>query len=157
MGGCNSNLITRKGKNVKGQIRVGNVVIAFIIMGFIMLGAFTLYVNFLEENNVTADKALQADINALYASTSSNAEAIQDDSEEVSTQFDSGDNIFIRGSKVLDSVGNTGKLAISGVQIAQNATGDTQLPKEFWSTLITIITIIGVLAVAGALWKWDFI
>lgn len=142
---------------MKGQIRVGNVVLAFIMLGLIMLGAFTLYVNFLVDNDVVPDTSLQADINALYASTSSNAKAIQNDSEEVSTQFDSGDNIFIRGSKVLDSASNTGKLAISGVRVAQNATGETQLPQEFWTTIVVIISIISVLAVAGALWKWDFI
>lgn len=158
MGRSDRDIITHKSIEVtmKGQIRAGNVLIAFIILGFIMLGAFTLYANFLVDNDVTPDKSLETEINSLYASSRSNAVEAQDDSEEISTQFDSGDNIFIRGSKALQSVTNTGKLATKGFAIAQNGTGETQLPQEFWDTNTLIFTIIVIFVIAGALWKWDF-
>lgn len=142
---------------MKAQIRVGNIVISFIILAFVLLGAFTLYASFLGDYGATPDEALRSDINKLYSNVTGTGQDAEDDSEALATNYESGDNIFTRGAKVLDSVRTVGPLSYKAFGIAQNGTGQTQLPQEFWDTTTIIVSVIIVFAVAGALWKWEFI
>ena len=140
-----------------GQIRSGNLVIAFIILAFLLVGLFTLYSGFLIDNDVAPDTTIEANINALYGNATGQAYSAQDDSETVSTQFDSCDNIFIRGAKVLDTVKNTGVIALNAFGIMQDGTGETQMPDQFYTVLAIIVSLLFVFAVAGALWRYDLI
>ena len=142
---------------MKGQIRAGNLVIAFIVLAFVLLGLFNLYAGFLVDHDVTPDASMETAVNNLYVDATNKGDEAQNLSEELSTQFDSGDNIFIRGSKPLQAISNAGVIALNSFDILQDGTSETQLPSEFYFTLGLIVSLLFVFAVAGALWKFDLI
>lgn len=144
---------------MKGQIKAGNLIIAFIVLSFVLLGLFNLYAGFLVDNDVNPDSSIQTAVNELYGNATNEGSNAQVDSEDTSSQTasDDGISLFARGAKVLKSVQNTGIIALNSIDILEDGTKETQLPTEFYVTIGLILTLIFVFAVAGAYWKFDLI
>lgn len=143
--------------NRKGFVGAGNVLIALVVLSFVLMGGYTIYANFVGSYGFTPDETIASEINALYANTTALGYSAQNESESVSTQFDSGDNVFIRGSKVLNTIGASGTVAVKSLDVAQKGSAQLQLPQEMWDTLIIIITLIIIFAVASALWRYELL
>ena len=153
--------------NRKGQVSIGQALLGVFLFAILIIGGMNAYLGNLYENDVSVPSTIdEAKFEAMFGKydgtgKSNITTALANTSSSIHTKskvpfFGTAIDFFAIGSESIskgyDSIG----FVSSYVIFAQdNTVLGTFLPSSFWGLLLSIFTIILVLVVVGALWRYN--
>lgn len=140
--------------NKTGETTPTSIIVSIMLFSFVILGGFTIYAGFLGDQGVSYDSELSENISTFYLAAQGLEETVANNTDGLSNfEQDASSNTFWRGVKAIGSVFQAVIILPDAIKIVTKNEGLSFLPNQFWTIIISILSVICLLAIAGAYWR----